>query len=418
VADEIRNRLRGVAQEIQNAVRSSEDDLFRGWGQFVDAPAHSHQIGTYGTSAAILALLSSDANHPIDQRVLDQVENFWDEHTTNGAALRRLNIRLAFLVLCLANTGNTRLRVVCDNAIAELKNRQQQNGAWGDWHHPTEIAPPRSEITAWVALALARADENCPSAQAGAKYIFSELAGAPSSLRLSPIAVGAALTILPANRLSPELVFQARRLISEIGGGDQEYISFFDFVRQTPDRGQMGRDYLCFPSIYPLTLAIRGLYRRPFAHFRPGCIALRFGALSQLLELLSGGRTYRLRGARFAATVDQAMLYLACENLERCESRLDPLAKWLVPIGRWAKNAWTIRVVTPLAILACAMSTLEAPTALLELIEFFPRIELATAKQWVDLHESVVRLSAATILIVTSSLSASMHSFVRRKLFG
>ena len=413
--EDIPNRLRSISAEVLLAARIAPGTNNLGWGQFVDAPAHSHQIGAYGTCAAILTLMAGDPGHPIDARIAAQVDEFWRGASPGALKLRSQNIRLAFLVLCLAGTVEPTLAAVLQEAINELRGRQMNNGAWGDWAHQSEAPQARSETTAWVALALARAGPGDPHAIRGAEYLLTEINGAASSKRLSPIAVGAALTILPENQISGDLIRQAKMLLGRSQAGDGEAISFFDFVEGQAGASRIARDYLCFPEIYALTLVLRGLHKHGSWPSVFGNALRRLEVADVLLNLVEDGRPYKLRGAKFAATVDQAMIALAYENLRECKSKIDPFIQSVRPLFAWLRENLVVRVVVPIAFLALAAATMEEVKTLAELMNFVG-LDSSSLNSWLTSRESVVRVSVAIFLILTPWIPLSVLNFVRRKI--
>lgn len=414
--NDLNNRLRSVAQEIAALVRPSNDPNFAGWGQFVDAQAHTHQIGSYGTCAAILAILSADPAHQVDPRVSAQVAEFWNAGESAGEKLRRQNVRLAFLVLCLAKTTDATLATVRGEVVQELRTRQLPSGAWGDWFHPNEPTQARADTTAWVALALARLQANDATAIRGAEYLLIEMSGAGAAKRLSPIAVAAAITILPVRQRTQELIARAQSLLDEIEGGDRENISFFDYIADDGGQTRVARDYICFPEFYPLSLILRGLHEVASVAALPRLSLRRIDAANGLLALVQDGHPYRLRGAKFAATVDQAMLFLAYENLSRCRSKWDTVVTALRPAGEWAKNSFVTRVVLPVALLAGAAVTMEDPSAIGDGFKILTGSESPLLKTWTDEYKSAIRLAVAALLLLSANVPLSVPKFIRRKM--
>src|ERR1019366_2190423 len=134
----------------------------------------------------------------------------------------------------------------------------------------------RAEATAWAVLALARLDRTDPRAIKGADYLVRQLSGAGHLKVLSPMAVAAAVSVLPRDRPTTELRQRALSLVKSMQVDEEECISFFDYMHAGT---RMARDYLCFPAFYPLSLLTNGLLRQagwmevwPLAAGRMGAI--------------------------------------------------------------------------------------------------------------------------------------------------
>ncbi len=127
--DEIKASLAHLSNDLGSALRQNPlKSELAGWGQFLNAEDHIYQIGPYGTSAAILYRQVALDTPAIDARVVAQLQDFWDNPTENKK-LRLQNVRVAFLVLALANVENPELQKVREGAIAALFERQLDEGS-------------------------------------------------------------------------------------------------------------------------------------------------------------------------------------------------------------------------------------------------------------------------------------------------
>lgn len=412
--DEIKNRLGEIADVIEASPRRDETGSLEGWGQFVDAAAHTHQIGSYGTAAALLVLHTADATYNVNERVVAQIEKLWGGNSRASQKLRTQNVRIAFLVICLSKVTNPKLLAVRQAAVDALRSRQMQNGAWGDWNHDTEPPQARLEVTAWVALALDMVQPRDPSAERGAEFLLEEQRAAGQSKRLSQLAVGAALAILPKEK-AESLLFRAKEMLRQTAIDDSEAIAFFDYIEDVEGGTRISRDYVCYPEIFATSLLLRGALKNSGPIGALGLSFRREEAIGKVLALIDDARPYKLRGAKFAATVDQAMLCLTYDNLVRSRSRLSKFAALISPMHSWLSDGWIGRVILPTIFLGAAGATLEDPTSVVQLSEMVSRTELDGAETWVKDKESPIRVVVAALLALSSNLPASIWRFVRQR---
>ena len=114
--------LSALCDKLLAAIRINPKDTdLAGWGQFLDAEQHGAQIGTYGTSAALLLL--QIANRPVsDPRICNLIEYFLDNPDSTPKLFSQ-NVRLAFLLLGLSRQENDRLRQQRQRLIQLLQQR-------------------------------------------------------------------------------------------------------------------------------------------------------------------------------------------------------------------------------------------------------------------------------------------------------
>jgi hypothetical protein len=194
-----------------------------------------------------------------------------------------------------------------------------------------------------------------------------------------------------------------------------ENIAFFDYI--SASRGsRLERDYLCFPAFYPLSILINALLRE--SHLLKGLrlAAARIRGIERLTTIIGTGGLYRLPGARFPATVDQAFVALSYEQLAQNPLSIDPWVARLRPVLRWARNSYLTRVLAPMLIITFAIVTLESPAAVPEAVQSIFGASLESIIASIKENESVVRLLVATVLAVFPQLPRSVWSFIKDKL--
>ncbi|MEL7681414.1 hypothetical protein AAG602_09640 [Citromicrobium bathyomarinum] len=413
--DEIKNRLGEIADVIEASPRRDETGDLEGWGQFVDATAHAHQIGSYGTAAALLVLHTADAKYNVNDRVIAQIEELWRGDSRASKKLRTQNVRIAFLIIALSKVLNPNLVAVRSEAIEELRSRQIENGAWGDWDHQTELPQARLEATAWVALALDLVNPGDAFAVRGAEFLLDEQRAAGQSKRLSQLAVGAALAILPKEK-AERLLFRATEMLRQSAIDDSEAIAFFDYIEDSNGGTRISRDYICYPEVYSISLLLRGAIKNCGKIGSIGLAFRREETISKILTLIDDARPYKLRGAKFASTVDQAMLCLTYDNLVRSGSALSDLASIISPIQNWLSDGWVGRVVVPIILLGAAGATLEDPASVIHVLEMVSGNDLEATEDWVNTNESPIRIVVAALLALSSNLPASIWRFVKQRI--
>jgi hypothetical protein len=194
---------------------------------------------------------------------------------------------------------------------------------------------------------------------------------------------------------------------------EEECISFFDYMHAGT---RMARDYLCFPAFYPLSLLTNGLLRQAGWMEVWPLAAARMGAIDGLTKMIGNSRLYRLPGASFAATVDQAMVALAYEQLKENPPSIDPIVARLRPLVRWASNSVFVRVVLPLIIIVCAIVTLQSPAAVPTAIQELTGAPLGKMIKFAQNNSSVIQLAVAIIIAIFPQLPRSVWTFARRRL--
>lgn len=416
--EELGSRVRAIASEVENNIRGNPDNPEEaGWGQFVDAQAHYKQIGPYGTAAGLLLLSVSKPQAAVDQRAIAQVETFWRQRNLNTKLFRQ-NVRLAFLVLSLAKTQDPSLVAVRDAVVNKIRGRQLPDGAWGDWYDTegNNPSPGRPETTAWVVLALSRVDANDPDAMRAAEYLQQHLKGTGQFRSLSAIGVAAALSILPRNHQISELRERAHNLIRSFEVDQEEHISFFDYVKPAPNGMRMARDYLCFPAFYSLSLLVNGLLRGARRLELLWLTLKRMRVVELLTRTVGNGHLYKLPGARFAATVDQAMIALAYEQLAENPSAIDPSITFLRPKLDWVSESWIFRAILPVLVVVFAIVTLESPKAVPEAIGVLTGWQTQPIVQFAEGNDSLISIMVDIIIVLFSGVTASAWRFTKRKL--
>lgn len=411
--DDLAARVRLIATEIQNNIRiNSVRPGMAGWGQFI-AASHAHQIGPYGTCAALLAISIGHSGAPIDPRAVKQIDDFLS--SGEGSKLYEQNVRLAFLVLSIGKIQDSTLIRIRDAVTRELRDRQLPDGSWGDWRDAgANPAPGRPETTAWVVLALGRLDPTDAAAIKGAEYISRQVVGTDQLQILSPVAIAAALSILPRDKKNKALWQRAHSLVQAMQVTQEEHIAFFDYVELSNTR--VARDYLCFPAFYALSLLINGMLRHSHTLELPRLAVARVRAIESLTNIIGTSGLYRLPGARFAATVDQAMVALAYEQLAENTPSIDPFVTLTHPMWQCASNSIILRVVLPLFAIVCAIVTLQSPKAVPEAIQRLTGVPLGELITFADDNASIIQLAVAFVIALFPQLPSSVWTFAKRRL--
>ncbi|TCP85036.1 hypothetical protein C8J31_1072 [Rhizobium sp. PP-CC-2G-626] len=410
----LKDRLRLIGAEVQKNPRINPDNRGEtGWGQFIDAPPHSNQIGPYGTCAALLLISLTHPTAKVPDTATAQLKAFWHPSTK----LYKQTVRLAFLVLCFAKSADLTLCRLRDEAIAELKKRQQPDGGWSDAIAEEAVHPTsKLDATAWVLLALHRVSPSDQVAIQGAKFIESQISEDENSSSVSPIAVAAALSVLPTRERSKKLCRRAFSIMKTSEPNREEHISFFDYAETNNGKMRMSRDYLCFPAFYATALIVAEMQKvsGPVSYLKVSWHRLR--VIERLLLIVpSGGALYRLPGAQFAATVDQALIALVCERMETTSNSFVFWIKLIRPVIAFLARSVLVRVMIPLIVIAAAIATLTAteavPDAVLKITGHDPII----FRQFLKENEGLVRILVAIFLAIVPSLPGSTLTFIRKK---
>lgn len=413
--DELKASLAHLGNDLTSALRvSPENDQHAGWGQFLNAEGHKEQIGPYGTSAGLLYRQIAIDNAEIDQRVVDQLLQFWAEDG-NDEKLRLQNVRVAFLILALAKTEDLKLQKLKDEAVSALLERQLEGGSWSDWHDNTgsDRGPSRPEITAWALLALHRDGTHQDAVVKAQTYLLS-LVKTGRSLTLSNFAKAVLLFTLPKGEKLKSLAADARQYVSRFDDQSAETISFFDYLK--PGDGGLTtikRDYLCYPTLLIYSLMIAGLSKHGSAWSVVQNSTRREALSRELTFALERDNFFRLPGAKFAATVDQAAIALSFESLVTSRTQFDRIGNFLVPITSKVMGSWWVSIVLPGTLLISALWILNSPNFATSMSSKEWIISLGL-DQWITDNDGLVRLIASVVPIALAYLPNYVASRIKR----
>lgn len=414
---DLRGCVRGIASELNNLVRPAPDDVARaGWGQFVDAASPVFQIGPYGTAAGVLTSQIASPDAVIDSRIKQQLADFWSERPFGK--LFPQTVRLALIVLALAQTKDADLITLRNEITTELLARQRTDGSWSDaTPHATAAAGGQPDATAWVILALARINRLDHAAKKGAVYLGNVISGVGSQQILSPIAVAASLYAHADVPAAVELRRRGFALLSESPISKEESISFFDYEMQHGLKTTASRDYLCFPAFYPKCILINALSQGAGVLESVRLTIYRRDAVERLSQF-TGGHPYRIPGARFASMVDQAIYALSYEQLAEAESAPNVSASAIVPMYRFVERSAILRLGVPLVLLVCAVATGYKASTVPEALRAFLGPSLTPAVTFADENAAVIQLLSALMLAILPSLPKSSVQFIKTRYFS
>ena len=383
-----------------------------GWGQFLDAEGHREQIGPYGTCSAILFTKTINPQAEIDENVVAQIMQFWDDPTKTGK-LKSQNIRIAFLVLALADLGHPELTRIREEAINTLIERQRSDGAWGDWASQGASGPPRPETTAWMLLALHRAKADAGAISKAQDNLLKFVDPSGSRSATSDFSAAVLLETLNEGLAPPKLIAGIRNALKRFDVAESERIRFFDFNESLDNNEplRLRRDYLCYPPIYAFALMTSGMKKH--ATFTTWLVALRSRvALSCYLQDMVGtGEYYIQHGAAHAATVDQAFISLAFQCLRNSEDALDEHFAALQPIFPWVR--FFFRFVIPVSLASIAIVAIQDPRHLawpFSKLEWFGEAKIDEA---ISSNSWAIRVLASLYLFFANGSPNRIWSYVK-----
>lgn len=418
LTETIEPSLHTLRTRVQASKRTDPNDpTLAGWGQFLEAEGHKEQIGPYGTCAAILLNSILTPNIAEDTAVVSQIEKFWDDPVENRK-LKFQNVRVAFLVLALANSTDARLKRVLEEAIALLEGRQLADGSWGDWADDASNAPPRVETTAWILFALNRAGTGNSAAAAAQTYLNSLVGAVGNSTALSNFAMGVLLVTLPKGNAKQKLLASARAALSAIERGDFEQISFFDYLENPGgnEAKRVRRDYLCYPLVLPFALLTAGVAKHSGWLGALLSSVQRMKLSDTLRAMIGSGSYFKLPGASFPSTVDQAAVALSFENLRHSEYFYDANLSAIRPLISWARTSFLLRVAFPLVLAVAALFAIEDPKLLATPIpQSWSWIDKTNVTSFLEENERTIRLAGAVFLFFANSIPGRILTYIRER---
>ena len=413
---DIPHLLSRLCDKLVASVRTNptNSDL-AGWGQFLDAENHNDQIGTYGTSAALL--FSQIANKPVsDPRVAAQIGHFL-EHPESAPKLPTQNVRLALLLLGLCHHQDHRFRQLRERVLELVIHRQSDIGAWPDAFSTDDTAPgyPRSETTAWVMLALHRTGNGRDAVKKAREYLTDLITNQNGSSSLSPFALGTLLYTWDDTPLPGRLRFRARQALIALYGSTDEGISFFDYLSNTDDGQQnwrIARDYICFPNLLPQSLLLDGLSRASTGIFLLRLNRQRFKLLGKIHSCLKHQDYFKHSGAMYASSVDQALLALSFDILKQTRTRANAFLYFLYRCfdNRFVKFSLTIAL--PAVFLLAAFIAI-ADVAMLASV--FGGAQESQLGAWLVRNDEWVRVVSGIVVWLTAPVPGAIWKWARAK---
>lgn len=414
--EDIADWLKTSVTEVGNFRRDNPSDHTKaGWGQFLSNNVHGNQIGPYGTCAAIYLHHIADPASTISDAVVAQIESFWAEG--QGSKLYEQNIRLAFLVFSLSLAHEPRLLAVRQSAIALLKSRQLQNGGWADAvsRSNQDVEVSRLDVTAWVSLALHQVSGQDNSAIRGADHILQTTTGAFRASNLSPICVAAILNVIEPSKVNSHIRARAYAIVARPYTDSDYQISFFDYYRGA-QAAKLSRDYLCSPSLLAASFVLKGLSEKK-SFF--GSLRLS-AAKSQMIERLSlitkQGVLFKVPEAKFATTVDQALIGMIYLNLREITLKSEWLNSRILSFKAWLSESYFLSVIIPILILVTAMATFQAPSIVPDLMEKITGLQYPAFQQWFKSWASLLQWFSALIVLLFTQLPRVFVDATKKRL--
>ncbi|RWQ43882.1 MAG: hypothetical protein EOS21_03155 [Mesorhizobium sp.] len=414
--DDLLGRVRSVATEVRNAVRTEPtNNELAGWGQFIEPSSQVFQIGPYGTSAGIMLAQIENADAPVDKRVKAQLHEFWNEKP--AGKLFPQNVRLAFVVLALARSIDTDLIALRDEIATELRKRQSSDGSWSD-ATPHVGAPTggQNDATAWVALALYRADPSDEAAHRAAKWLAKRVEGTGSVPILSSISLAVALFAHPNPLTLPHIrnrafeVLKSRRLAGEL-------ISFFDYEELTKAGDSVQkRDYLCFPAFFIEAVLLNGLSKGAGLLERQRLTIYSTEIVDKMIAL-TGGPPYKMPGTRFTSTVDQAFYALGYENISEAQANIGSRTSRIAPLYATARRSVIINLILPFVALVAALLTIEDASSVPVFLKGFFGDGVAPLVAFATAYPFVMKLIAAVVIAFLPSIPRRGWAVLKEKLW-
>jgi hypothetical protein len=409
-------QLQDIGEKIKGAKRVLPGEpLSAGWGQFLDAEGHKEQVGPYGTCSAILFDQILNLGAPVDDDVANLVERFWNDPDENQK-LRNQNVRLAYLILSLARVDHPKLVKVRGEAVELLVERQLSDGAWGDWATAGTKGPPRQETTAWIILALVRANVATDAVDRAQQYLLRFVGpDQDSHSSISDFAAASLLSTLPSGKAPSKLKYRVKTALRLFEKGQAERISFFDYF-ENPGGNEppsLKRDYLCYPAILPFALMTYGLTAQAKFSGQYAAASARILLAQNLQEMVGGAQYYELPGAARAASVDQAAIAVAFESLRDSEFFFDHWLSLLRPMVSWVKESLLTRVLLPLLLAILALFAIQDPDQLLLLVPNAPWIDRTSIQTAITTYENSIRLIAGVYLFFANSTPGRVWGYIR-----
>ena len=392
---DIPHLLTGLCDKFLASRRTNySDPRLAGWGQFLDAENHSDQIGTYGTSAAIL--FSKIAQNPVDDAgVAAQLEHFLSSPEAAPKLLVQ-NVRLAFMLLALSTHSDQSFRQLRERVFGLLTSRQLGNGAWPDAFSTDYTVPgyPRPETTAWVMLALHRSGDGQDALRKARKYLADQIANNTTPNALTPFSLGALLYTWDDSPVPARLRMLAHRALAKLYRSTDEGISFFDYLRSsgTKPKPRIARDYICYPNLLPQALLLDGLSRISKGATGLKLSRQRFVLLQIIHSCVRNQHFFKHSGAVYASSVDQALLALSFEILDQRYSHLNAALHfvYLCYDNRIVKFGSNIGI--PILLLVAAAVAIVDVTMLADVVG---GTDQGTPGAWLVQHDKLVRILAA-----------------------
>ncbi|MEP4991157.1 MAG: hypothetical protein ABJV68_26215 [Paracoccaceae bacterium] len=351
----------------------------------------------------------------IDDDVEKQIDLFWND-PAESLRLKSQNVRVAFLILALANVDQDKLNAIRDEASALLVERQRVDGAWGDWATENGSGPPRQVTTAWILFALSRANADKHVIKSAQEYLM-RFVGADEGSRqsISDFAAASLLETLPKGEAPARLLARTRAMLRQFGSVLAERISFFDYAETSVanEPPSLKRDYLCYPALLPFALMTAGLTRHSGFFGQYFAAKARITLAESLERMVGSGQYYVLPGAAKPSTVDQAAMALSFNSLRDSERFLDLRLSKLKPIFSAVRENVLTRVVVPLFAAVFALIAIQDPDHLLWFVPAWTWIDKSEIQLVLTIYDTQIRLGAGVYLFFANSTPGKVYGYIR-----
>lgn len=419
LSDSIAPQLHAIGESIHGAKRSNPKEKgISGWGQFLDVEEHKEQIGPYGTCSVILFNQIMNPEAEVDRDVVAQIKRFWEEASENRK-LRRQNVRLAFLIVSLAGLNNPDLVRIRDEAVQLLLQRQNQEGAWGDWAINGSDGSPRQETTAWILLALNRLGTATEAVKSAQGYLLRRVGPSGTRSTISDFAAAVLLETVERGRAPRNLISRAKSALRRFDDEGTERIQFFDYFEESngDESPRLKRDYLCYPALLSFALLTSGLTKH--SRFLGQLVAAksRISLSVYLQEMVGSGSYYILPGAARASTVDQAIIALSFECLRNSEAFYDSKLLSIRPIISIVKQNILFRLVLPILMSTIAIVSIQDPGHLLWLVPDWTWIDRKVIEREINDSKDLIRIVASVFLFFANSVPGNVVEYVKGRLW-
>ncbi len=413
-----------IGAKINDSIRHSKgESTIVGWGQFLQKSEHEHQIGLYGTCAALLVRAVIDPKADCPNGVIEFLKSR-KERTKDY----NQNSRLAYLVWSLSFSVYGPLTAIRDEWLNELVNRQQQDGGWGDTQRiGEEVVTSRPEVTAFCVFAMVAANSNQSVAIKNAVSFLNRfiLSRVTPTEQVDPFVIAAVLAGSTDRKLVPLRVIETAlsMICREHMTSSDVRIFFFDYFDKDDDDITTKRDFFCVPEFFAhCSISCSRILADTYSLAAQFTVQRARSRLKEALERELEDGTVTPPTSSHVATVDQGFAAVSAKLLQAFPPQMEGFVRLISKLVASIKRPSLVKALLSLLLAGLLGVLAQNPTLISDQLKDMQSPYMKAANSFIaDRAASLQIVGIVVGLLLGQSLVINVLSYLRsipRKIFG